>query len=53
MDEFLKLILYPLYVIAQIWIEIIDKKIWQKYTFWYVLFLILIVGFAIYLIIYS
>lgn len=49
MDEFLKLILYPLFMIAQIWVESVDQKIWQKYTFWYVLFLVLIVVLAIYL----
>ncbi|STZ64008.1 Uncharacterised protein [Moraxella lacunata] len=53
MDEFLKLIWYPLSMIAQIWVEIADEKIWRKYTFWYVLFLIVIVGLAIYFIVNS
>lgn len=49
MDDFLKLILFPLYAIAQIWVESVDGKIWQKYIFWYILFLILVVGLVIYL----
>lgn len=48
MEEFLKIILYPLYMIAEFWLAIIDKRTWQKYKFWYILFVVMIVVLVIY-----
>lgn len=51
MHEFLKIILHPLYMLTEIWIQIVDGKTWQKYKVWYLVFVPMIVVLMPYFII--
>lgn len=49
MEDLLKLIVYPLYIIADFWVTLVNGNTWRKYAFYYFLILIFIIVTTIYL----